>query len=82
MDDAASASPGTRSTGPDRPSSESLSALYLRVADTLDRSAELAEHHAERLRSKGQALAGLEFERARRARKAARRGRELAARLR
>lgn len=59
-----------------------LVALYLRVAATLTRSAELAERHAQRERANGRrGLAGIELERARRAREAARRGRALAARL-
>jgi len=59
-----------------------LVALYLRVADTLERSAELAEDHAQRYREKGeQQTADLELERAKRARLAAQRGRALALRL-
>ncbi len=59
-----------------------LAALYLRVADTLERSAQLAEEHAERDRRNGRRdSAGVELERAGRAREAARRGRELAWRL-
>jgi hypothetical protein len=59
-----------------------LAALYVRVAGTLERSALLAEEHAERERRNGRRdSAGVELERARRAREAARRGRELASRL-
>jgi len=59
-----------------------LSALYRRAADTLDRSAELAECNAERVERRGQeALATIERERAMRAREAARRGRALASQL-
>jgi hypothetical protein len=59
-----------------------LAALYNRVADTLERSAELAEHHAARERGGGRAhSADIELERAERARAAAQRGRALAARL-
>ncbi len=54
-------------------------ALYLRVAGTLERSAELAEDHARRCRDRGQQpSADLERERAKRARMAAQRGRALA----
>ena len=60
-----------------------LAALYLRVADTLERSALLAEQHASRLRGEGRKRSSdEELERAQRARKAAERGREHAARLR
>jgi hypothetical protein len=60
---------------------ESLAGLYLRVATTLERSAELAEHHAVRLTGEGQEqLAKAELEQAERARAASRRGRDLAAR--
>ena len=63
--------------------STALAALYLRVADTLERSAELAEQHAQRCRRDGQRQpAAIEFERARRAGIAAERGRVLAERLR
>ena len=59
-----------------------MARLYLRVAETLERSAQLAEQHAERERSKGRPeSAGIELERAARAPNAARRGREFAARL-
>jgi hypothetical protein len=59
-----------------------LAALYLRVADTLERSAELAEEHATRERKKGRRDSeGVKLDRARRAREAARRGRALASRL-
>jgi hypothetical protein len=59
-----------------------LAALYLRVADTLERSAVLAERHASRHRSEGRKMSSdEELERANRARKAAERGREHAARL-
>ena len=68
-------------SGPDgRPE---LAGLYLRVAETLERSAQLAEQHAQRDRSSGRPDgAAVELERARRAREAARRGRALAARMR
>jgi hypothetical protein len=57
-------------------------ALYLRVADTLERSARLAEEHAVRERNKGRRESeGVELERARRAREAAGRARSLASRL-
>jgi len=56
--------------------------LYLRVAETLERSAQLAEQHAERDRSNGWLdWAAVELERGRRAGEAARRGRALAARM-
>jgi hypothetical protein len=49
-----------------------LAALFLRVANTLERSAQLAEDHAERERMGGQVCAvELELERAARARAAA-----------
>jgi hypothetical protein len=58
-------------------------ALYLRAADTLERSAALAEDHARRCRDAGaHEAADLELERARRARIAAQRVRALAVRLR
>jgi hypothetical protein len=67
----------------DLPASESPYALYLRAANALDRSAALAEDHAERLRDNGEGeLAGLELERAQRAREGAERGRAFASRLR
>ena len=51
-------------------------ALYLRAANALERSALLAEDHAERLRADGRGyLAGPELESAKRARAAAERGR-------
>lgn len=57
-------------------------ALYARVADTLERSAELAEQHAERERHFGrQYAASVELERGERAREAARQGRALASKL-
>jgi hypothetical protein len=57
--------------------------LYLRAANALERSAVLAEDHAERLRQSGQGeLTGLELERAHRARELAERARALASRLR
>jgi hypothetical protein len=60
-----------------------LAGLYLRVAETLERSARLAEQHAERERIKGRPDGGaVELARAESAREAARRGRELAAQLR
>jgi len=69
----------SRSPAPER---AQLAALYLRVADTLERSALLAEHHASHHRSKGRKTSSdEELERAKRAREAAERGREHAARL-
>jgi len=57
--------------------------LYLRVATTLEQSAGLAEQHAARLSNKGQDQpAGVELERAERARAGARRCRDLATRTR
>jgi anti-sigma regulatory factor (Ser/Thr protein kinase) len=57
-------------------------ALYRRVADTLERSADLAEQHAERERIRGhQQSAQIELERATRAREAARHGRSLSTQL-
>lgn len=57
-----------------------LAALYLRLAESFERSASLADDHAERLHRKGQEqLAAREFDRAEWAREAARRARELAA---
>jgi hypothetical protein len=65
----------------DLPHRRSLAALYLRVADTLERSAGLAEEHAARVAGRGEEqLARAELERARRARAAARRSRDLAGR--
>ncbi len=59
-----------------------LGALYLRVADTLERSAELAEEHAGRERNNGRRESeGVELDRARRAREGARRARALGSRL-
>jgi hypothetical protein len=58
-------------------------ALYLRAANALEKSAELAEEYAERLRRHGtEQLAGLELESAQRAREAAERARERASRFR
>lgn len=60
-----------------------LAELYLRVAETLERSAQLAEQHAQREQTSGRPdSAGVELERAMRAREASRRGRALASRLR
>jgi hypothetical protein len=54
-----------------------------RVANTLDESAQLAEHHALHASNEGALRAAqLELERASRARAAAQRGRELADRMR
>jgi hypothetical protein len=51
-----------------------LAGLYVRVVETLERSAQLAERHSQHNRSKGWlASAGVELERAERAREAARR---------
>jgi hypothetical protein len=59
-----------------------LAALYLRVADTLERSAQLAEAHGSREQSNGrQVQASVELDRAARARAAACRGRDFASRL-
>jgi hypothetical protein len=59
----------------------SVAALHLRVATTLERSAGLAEQHAARVSGMGQdQLARVELERAERARAAAGRSRDLAAR--
>jgi hypothetical protein len=67
---------GSRSTGSSNdPGMQDLVALYLRVADTLERSAELAERHAQRQ------PAAVEVQRAKRARIAAERGRALATEL-
>ena len=73
-------------TGAQRPLASTqraaLATLYLRVANTLERSAELAEQHAQRHRDKGnQHAAGIELERAKRARLAAQRARALTLRL-
>jgi hypothetical protein len=60
-----------------------LAELFLRVAGTVERSAQLAEQHAEREQTSGRSgSAGVELERAMRAREAARRARALASRLR
>lgn len=82
MDDTAPAlSTGSAGVGP--LASESSDALYLRAARALERSAALAEEHAERLRRIGQGhLVGLELERAKRAREAAERAHALASHLR
>ena len=62
-----------------RVSRSELSALYRQVADTLERSAELAERHARREQDNHrQPAAELELERAKQARKAAQRARDLA----
>ena len=67
---------------PATPQRAGLAALYLRVANTLERSAELAEQHAQRHRDKGkEQAAAIELERCNRARLAAQRGRALALRL-
>jgi len=59
-----------------------LASLYLRVAETLDESADLADQHAERCRGAGRAqLMEVELENARRARAAAQRGRAAASHL-
>lgn len=59
-----------------------LAGLYLRVAETLERSAQLAERHAQHERSNGRlASAAIEMERAERAREGARRGRGRASRV-
>lgn len=55
-----------------------VGALYERVAQALDRSAQLAEAHAQRLRNDPVRSAETELIRAKRAREAARRGRALA----
>ena len=54
-----------------------MSALYLRVADTLERSAQLAEAHAERDRTAGR-FGAAEIASVKRAREAATRARDLA----
>lgn len=62
-----------------------LSALYRQVADTLERSAELAEQHAGKEQQRGpghQRVAEVERQRAQRAREAVRRARALASRMR
>lgn len=61
-----------------------LSALYRQVADTLERSAELAERHAGQEQQRGpghQRAAEVERQRAQRAREAVRRARALASRM-
>lgn len=59
-----------------------VAALYLRVATTLERSAELAEEHAARFTAAGRdKLAMDERVQAERSRSAAQRGRDLAARI-
>lgn len=64
---------------PSRPGSPA--ALYWRLANTLERSAVLAEQHAARLSGKHQdQLASTELDHAEQARAAARRCRDLAAR--
>ncbi len=73
---------GSGEHGVTSPQTPSWVALYLRVAKTLERSAELAEQHAERCRSNGQRQsAAIELERAQRARAAAQRGRAVASQL-
>jgi hypothetical protein len=58
-----------------------LDTLYLQLADTLERTAELAEQHAQRQRETGKPqTVAIELERAERARMAARRARALARR--
>lgn len=65
-----------------RPGRSELTALYQRVADTLERSAKLAEQHADREQRNGRRRAAdIELERAKRARAAAQRGRGHATRL-
>jgi hypothetical protein len=57
--------------------------LYRRVADTLERSAELFERHAWHERDNGRQLAAVaELQRAERARATAHRARDLASRMR
>jgi hypothetical protein len=71
----------SRSSGRPREQSE-RAVLYVRVAETLEQSARLAEQHAERDRRNGRPdSAAAELERARRAREAARRGRALASQV-
>jgi hypothetical protein len=58
-----------------------LATLYLRVADTLERSGELAERHAQYEESRGRTRSGYtELERAKRARAGAQHARALASR--
>jgi hypothetical protein len=71
--------------GPDPSSAiqSRLASLYLRAADSLDTSAQLAEAHAERCQSTGQTdRVDAELQSARRARAAAQRGRAAASDLR
>lgn len=71
--------PSNAGLSEDGPRRSELAALYERVARTLERSAKLAEHHAERHRRNGRPhMADVELERATRAREGARRGRALA----
>jgi hypothetical protein len=82
MNDVASSPIGS---GPDISSviRSRLATLYLRAADSLDASAELAEEHAQRCQSTGQIEAvDAELQTARRARAAAQRGRAAASDLR
>ncbi len=74
---------GGRSTGyAGDPGAPDLVALYLRVAETLERSAELAEQHAERCRRKGEReSAATELACAKRAHTTAQRGRAMALQL-
>jgi ElaB/YqjD/DUF883 family membrane-anchored ribosome-binding protein len=56
-----------------------LASLYLRVAETLEESADLADRHAQRCRGDGRAqLMEVEMENARKARAAAQRSRAVA----
>jgi hypothetical protein len=72
----------TSSAARDPSGRSELAALYLRVAETLERSADLAEQHAQREQQNGRwDSASTELGRAGRARDAARRGRALASRL-
>ncbi len=58
------------SVGGSRPDPGSRTALYMRVAEALERSAELAQQHAERAQRNGRSReAAKELERARRARR-------------
>ena len=64
------------------PERSGLVALYLRVAEALETSAQLAEEHARRERDRGREFsADVELDNAQRAREAARRGRDRASRL-
>lgn len=86
-----SSGPSTRSSRSPDPSRSSSSGprgraqvapLYRRVADALERSADLAGQHAERERRRGQhQWVRVELDRAKRAREVARRGRTLSSRL-